>query len=133
MEPKTPPTVLQLRDALMYIQDRLDRASIPFLLLKDTAYDVKNFDELRGGEVTIGVRKYNLTDMTYPTLKMLIPEASFEDTCIRLEHHNAPIFIKLIKNNYKFFQNPDTVFFFIEQFHIPNPFNNYWSSRHIIR
>ena len=120
--------------ALHYLEDKFERAMIPFVLLKNTAKNaVQNMNFDQDDPVEVGVVRKDYTESGRSILKMLLPEAEFGEDDIKLEHEGAPVHIKIINRNYKVFSNPDTVFYGVTEFRVPNPFKDYWKMRHLVR
>jgi len=122
--------------ALYFIEDILQRSSISFILLGDTAKtivdSVDGFDSTVTGDITIGILKKDLTESGQSFLKMLIPGIEISDN-MELEHEGTKIKIKVINRNYKVFKAPDFKFYKVTEFNIPNPFRGYWKMRHLVR
>jgi hypothetical protein len=136
----------QLESALFNATDILQRCMLPFILLKDTAYDVHVGPEVMGisDGVYVGVQKAEMTPEAWSTLRTFAKnstlkflsmmddyketERGFEWKC-----NGVPIYVQIIKKNYTFFKRPDLKLFRLEEYRIPNPFDNYWKARFIIR
>ncbi len=149
--PVTPPTTSNINpdsynEALFFIQDLLDRSLIEFMVLKDLAKFMVN--ERHGWDqrpdkltsVDLGIKKNSLNEFGYSTLKTMfetyhdyITNLQWNNDFIRFNYKDVPVFIRIINRNYKFFQNPDSVFYRVETFKIPNPFDGYWLARFIIK
>ena len=110
----------------------------PFILLGDTARGVIEREKIEGKEIYTGVRKNDYTESVQSMLRTL---ASNVDVRLGIEDYQknedsftwkfkgVPIIVKLIKEKYGFFENPDHKWFFWDNFRIPNPFNEYWKVR----
>ena len=44
-----------------------------------------------------------------------------------------PIYIRLIKRHYAFFDKPDMGYYKVDEFMLPNPWSDYWKIRNLIR
>lgn len=121
--------------ALYYLEDVFSRAVCPFILLGQTAKNIKeNLDQDSHTTIEIGVKKNDLTQYAFSTLKTYFPsEAVYTDKKITFEWQGTPITIKIIHKKWKFLKNLDQVFYKLTYFRIPNPFNKYWKSRGLIR
>jgi len=123
-----------LHEALLHTQDILERASIPFMLLDETARCMLDEDpRLTMDEISIGVKTRYLTESCKSILKMWEPKAEFTKVYITFEHRGVPVVIWLIENDYQFFQNPDVRFYCATEFYIPNPFKEYWKNKDLIK
>lgn len=133
-------------EALFFIQDLLDRSLVEFFVLKDLARFMvsERYGWLQQPNhlvsVDLGVKKNSLNEFGQSTLKTLLEtyhdhltEVQWTPEFIRFKYKDVPVFIRVIKRNYKFFQNPDSVFYRVETFKIPNPFDHYWTARFIIK
>ena len=136
-EPKRPEPIQheQLRDALFFMQDLLERCMIPFMVLGTVGRQIaeQNDPILQANKIELGIKKNHYTDSCKSMLWSLFDqyhiEASDEVDDIALEYKGVPVFIKVIKGNYEFFRNPNTKFFFVENLDFPNPFDEYWKVR----
>ncbi len=131
-----------LNDALMTTQDLLDRCQIRFFALKETAKQIKhtstnNLAELNLKIIELGVEKKDLNEGVYPILKDMFDNLKinpqYSPTFIRFEFKGVPVFIKIIQRKYKYFQNPNPIFYRYATFNLPNPFDSYWYARNIIK
>ena len=93
--------------------------------------------ELSGDGLEVGIETKYLNKTVMTTLRDWRPQAEFTEggmTYIsEFEKCDVPIEIKFIKQNYKFFQHPDTVFYLAGNYKIPNPFEKYLKARWLIR
>lgn len=129
------PTHGELHDALMYIQDMLERASIPFMVLGNIAKqliftDLPSFD---ADKVHVGVMKNHYTQSGRSMLLSMIQKYEEVDNKVLLEYRGTPIQIDIIQSEYEFFKNPDCKFYMMSEFRTPNPFIAYWNLREIVK
>lgn len=131
----------KVNDTLLFIDDILQRSQIRFLLLKEVAKQVKDTSngitpELSLPIIEIGIQQKDLSPITYPTLKTLLKsahvEAKYDDASIQFEKYGVPVYIKIVRRKYAFFQNPNRVFYRVTEFDLPNPFDGYWKARFFI-
>lgn len=135
---KTKPTKFSYpstESALYYLEDVMDRAMIPFVLLGDVSRSVvKNLDTEVTQPIEIGIKKKHLTQYAMRTLPMFLPpDTVYGEDKITFTWDQTPVTVKIIKRDWKVLENPDQVFYKITQFNIPNPFNEYWKQRFLIR
>lgn len=125
----------QLRDALFHIHDIMDRAQVPYLVLGSTArHMVENEEPLTGDtEVNVGAEKRFLTKEAMDTLRSFIPSLDVQKLQMTYEHKGIPVIIEVIHGDYKVFKNPDTKFYYIENFRVPNPFYDYWKRKDFMK
>lgn len=132
----------KLNTVLLFTQDILDRCQITPMALKDTAKQMKDTERgltpsLNLRCIELGVQKRYLNSVTEPMLRGLLKmyniEHKWTDSGISFIKDEVPVFIKIIKLKYKFFQNPNKTFYRTVEFETANPFDNYWTARFIIR
>lgn len=125
----------QLRDALFFTQDLLERCLVPFLVLGTVGRQIAEQDDpiLQASRVELGVMKNHYTEGTKSMFLSLLEQQhiSFEneDEDVAFEYKGVPVFVKIIKGSYPFFKYPNTKFFFVENLALPNPFDAYWKIR----
>lgn len=126
---------IKVQDALFHIQEMLERSQIPFFALGSTAKHIYKLDPTLEGdeEVNIGVKKSELTKSQMSTLKSLIPTLDVSEFQLSYTHNDIPVIIDVIHTDYKVFKYPDTKWFALEFFQIPNPFSEYWQQREFIK
>ena len=83
---------LDLLQTLFYIEDVLDRAQVPFLVLKDTAKSVYEESDLKE-PIHIGIMRKHLMKANVSTLKSLLNGANFDDGKLTVIHNSIPIYI----------------------------------------
>jgi hypothetical protein len=121
----------ELTDALLFTQDILERAMIPFIVLGETASAILSADipTLYGQVIHLGVMERHLTLSTLQTVKDLLTnyhiEYYIDDNIISFGYKNVPIEIDIIHGDYAFLNNPDSRFFNLTEFRVPNPFDEY--------
>jgi len=121
----------KLHDALLHVQDALERSMIPFLVLGDTAKQIID-SELPVFDldfIHIGVLRRHLTYSCLSILKDLLYDPQTTDDRIDYIHNGVPVRIDVIGNYYSFFENPDSRFYTLSEFKIPNPFSEYWKKK----
>lgn len=123
----------QVSQALLDIQDTLERAMTPFVLLEGVAKQLYEEQPFELKEITIGIKEKDWTRYGSTTFKMLRPEAEFSNDSVYLSTSGVPVIIWIIHKNYKFFDHPDFKWFARTEFYIPNPFANYWKARFLIK
>lgn len=125
----------KLRDALFYMQDILERCQMPFIVLGRVGKQIAEGDnpELSATSVELGISRKDYTESGKSTFWSLMEQyhiqAEDEDDIIALEYNGVPVYIRLIKGHYPFFDNPNTKFYFVENIALPNPFSEYWAQR----
>ena len=131
MEVKPPLTHVQLHDALMYIQDALERAQVPFMLLGDLAQQIYEQDipVFHADKVEVGVELKHWTKSCQGIFNMIIREADLDGTKVMLSYKGVPIEIVIIGDTYPFFKYPDVRFYTLTELRLPNPFEAYWFNR----
>lgn len=102
-----------------------------YTLLGDAARAVKFEDYTPFEKIEVGVQTNRLT----PEVRQTLKEWKYETTAKGWEQNymNVPIVFKEIKRKYRFFQQPDTKFFDVDEYKLPNPFESYWKARFIVQ
>ncbi len=123
----------QLRLALFYVENALERVSTPFIVLGDVAYCLRNGVQLNAKKVVVGVKKLEFMEDRKDTFKQMLSRNVVEENDkISFEFEGVPIIIKLYKNDYGFLQYPDQVNVEYGTWRIPNNFDKYWKMRHLV-
>ena len=132
----------ELRDALVQIEDVMDRAllSLDMIMHKDTAKAMREEMELYGDGIDIMVEDRYVIDNTIGILESLrdsehlIPAGTeITKDGFEYEYRGVPIRVKFLHQRYPWFQQPDGVFYATGNYRVPNPFEKYWRARFIIR
>jgi len=124
----------QIEEALYYLEDILERAQIPFILLEGIArlvHDEAPYFSL--DQIDIGVEEKYLQETGQGFLHIVAPDLYIDNNVISFVKDGVPIVIWVIHKKWKFFQSPDTKFYGITSFKLPNPFNSYWRSRFLVK
>lgn len=127
------PAESEIRAAFRFVYDTLEALMLTnhYTLLGNAAKAVKDEDYTPFALLEVGIQTNRLTPEVRQSLKewkYKITDRGWEQT-----YMNVPIVFKEIKRNYHFFQNPDTKFFDVDEYKLPNPWDNYWKSRFIIQ
>ena len=120
--------------ALYNVEDWMDQLLTPYFLLGKTAEAVKYDKLLEGDGIDVGIRNKSFTQYVYDILKTnfnLLPE----DVNKGFEYKvgEVPVRVKVYTRNYHFFKYPDIKIYQYGRFQLPNPFENYWKSRFLVR
>jgi hypothetical protein len=132
-------TPQQLHNALFKALDVFERAMCPFVLLKDTAkkcrenHSAIDFDLVGLKQIDLGVQAKQLTPEVLSVFQTYCTDYRNDGTDISFMADGVPVVVRIIHRNYKVFEHPDTIFYKIEQFRIPNPFEKYWEMRAFVR
>ena len=124
---------MELRAAFRYVYDTLEGLVLVnhYTLLGDAARAVRLEDYRPIARLEVGLQTNRLT----PEVKSALKEWGYEKTdegWVQTKF-NVPIIFKEITRHYAFFQNPDTKFFDVDEFKVPNPFDTYWKSRFFVQ
>jgi len=142
----------ELKERLMFTQDLMDRLQgCPFFPLKDTCKGIRGgkeileqrgeiTEELNGDGIYIGIKKNEWTEQRLSMLKTLEPFLHYQviegDNGFVVKDKDdkkPPIIATVIKRNYKFFKNADITFWGVTEFLMPNPFDDYWKARYLVK
>lgn len=127
-----------VEEALYFIEDIMDRLQIPMFLHKDVARDVyEDKGRIDADEVHVMVRERSFTPFNLGMLRDWAKKSGFEvqehEVGYFIDHKEAPIYIHVVKKNWKYLKNPDIKFFRTTEYFVPNPFNEYWKMRGMIK
>jgi len=115
-------------EALLFAHDQLERAFINFVLLGETAKQVKSMDNpiLSLDFIHLGVLQKNLSLYGMSTIKTMLKKNNLNigEEEITFECDDVPIKLEILTDD-RFYTNPDTVFFYVVDLAIPNPFDKY--------
>lgn len=117
----------KLLETLFFMQDMMERSSMPFLLLDTTAKQAlaDPMGQLYLTKLTLGVRKLEAAH-GLRLLKQLIPTITQKgDQLFYLHTNGVPVYIYLLGED-PYYVDPNPVNFAIEVFQTPNPFIEYW-------
>lgn len=132
-------------DVMMAIKDIYDTSEstmIKYIMLGDVAKLIKDKSEA----VTLGTFKaiefgFPASNLT-PEIKSLFKTWGYKEVPGGYEYSftppikwdtHVPVHIKCWTRKYDFFQNPDIGFFGVDEFYIPNPFEDYWKMKGLIK
>jgi hypothetical protein len=121
--------------ALNFTEDILERSSLKFFLLNDTAKQVvDSFGNDILGDISIGILKKDYTESSSKMFKQLIPlDAEVSDKEVTFTYDGVKISIKIIHRKYNFFNHLNIVSNKFSDYLIPNPFKKYWKARNLIQ
>ena len=125
----------EIHEALLYIQDVLERSQINFVLLDEIAKKIyeEELPQLDVREIDIGILRREWHDVGRSLFKMIVPEAEWHTNTISLKKGRVPIVMWIIDNHLDVFKNPDSRWYTVTEFKLPNPFNVYWNKRNMIK
>ncbi len=126
--------------AVLDIYDMCERVQFNFILLGELAKAVweKTDRGFNADKLELAMFARQLT----PEIKSLFKTWNFEQTDYGYKYYftpptkwdiKIPVEIHVIKRDYKFLKNPDVGFFSVDEFRIPNPFENYWKARFLVQ
>jgi len=125
-----------MEKALDQLHDYFNRAMCNFLLLGETAHAAYYREGLEGTAIEIGVKPTSLSQYAFSTLKTLIDGFGTAvdpvvGTCNSTMFNLGTIPVKMfiLRRDSDVFHNPDTVFYDMNDYKIPNPFVKYYKNR----
>jgi hypothetical protein len=83
--------------------------------------------------IEVGMKETSFNTYMRDTMRTYYKDAVIEDDKITLTVDEVPVIIHRVKRDYAFMKNPDKKFFMAETFSLPNPFNEYWKVRGLIK
>ncbi len=123
----------ELRAAFRFVYDTIEGMVLQnhYTLLGDAAKAVRYEDYQPIPKLEVGLQTNRLT----PEARQSLIEWGYTKTDRGYEQmkFNVPIIFREVKRKYRFFQHPDTRFFDVDEYKIPNPFENYWKARFIVQ
>ena len=115
--------------AVHHVQDLLNRTLIPFVLLGELVERIVHNKSIAGiKEIEVGVFQKDLVRERISSLKTEIGDIT-TDYGFGYKFDRIPIQIKIISKDYKFFENPDIIFYKSGEYRIPNPIEDYLKVR----
>lgn len=127
----------QLRKALFAFQDLMERLTCPFFPLGKIAEQVHAEGKLAGDGIYVGIKITEFTDQRKSMFQTLLTQWNIElketEKGYEFELEGVPIYLTIIKRNYKFFNNPEIRFFGVTEFLLPNPLNSYLKAQYLIQ
>jgi hypothetical protein len=126
----------ELMDALLKLQENMERAATPFIVLGDIAISMQGYSDLplESEGIKVALKRKDMHEPYMSILKDVLPKtANWSDKKITYEHTNGvPITIKIIDKNYGCLRNPDKNFYMAYDFNLPNPMEEYVKIRGFI-
>jgi hypothetical protein len=124
----------ELNKALFDFEDLMERCQTPFFLIGDTGKGILDGFLLRGDKVEVAFKASQLTDMVISTIDTYKGvKLSRETGKWTYFVDEVPVEVTIITKKYKFFENPDSTFYFGENYWLPNPYTKYYKSRYLIK
>jgi hypothetical protein len=124
------PSELELRDALMWAEDVMARCQIPFIVLGSAAYQIYHDEPLHVPKITIGVMEQHAVPEQTSLLKTVDPSIEMNMDGWTIATGSAKVVVQIMKKKHPTLLNPDIHWYWVEPFHIPNPFDVYWKGEH---
>lgn len=125
----------QLEKALLELDDMMHRMAVSedYILLRQTAKDIKEGNLLSGERVDAGLEERYFTPEALSTIHTYYPGVEEQEHEFKIEFSGVPVYLKRIKKKYSFFKHLDRAIYGPEEYQLPNPFDKYWSSRYLIQ
>ena len=121
------PSEIELRDALMWAEDVMSRCQIPFIVLGSAAYQIMNDLPLDVPKITLGVLQAHAVPSQTSLLKSCDDSIEMNMDGWTITKGSAKVVVRVLTKKYKTLMNPDTHWYWVEPFKIPNPFMEYWT------
>ena len=126
------PNHYELTDALFYIEDILGRGLIDWVLVGDIADQLRKYNDpnLVADKIEIEILRHRFTRSGRNMISSWIPNSKDENLNeLNIDYKNVPIHIKIIDKDPGYLKNPNTVFFYVTEFKLPNPYEVYLDVR----
>jgi len=118
----------KLMDALLTLQEYMERAMMPFIVLGDVASQLRGYSDiqLEAGGIEVCIKPKDMHESYISILHTVLPQNTlWEDGKITYKHGEVPVTIKVVKKRYKCLEHPDSTFYMTSEFLLPNPFHAY--------
>jgi hypothetical protein len=123
---------IEIRDALRWIADILEGSQIQFVILGELVKQMVKEEPINVEKIEIGIKKNAWNETTRHLFNTFLPGECLKDTNLTADN-GVPIELKIITRNYEFLKNPDFVYFWVDQYMIPNPWEKYYKARYLIK
>lgn len=101
---------------------------IPFTVIGSTAMYMREGKPVENDRITFAVLPNRAEKGCIQMVKTIEPNAEWTQDGWRIIYHNQPITIKIMQKNFHTLTDPDTVWYGIDNWNIPNPWNDYWNA-----
>jgi len=132
-----------LDKALDYAGDIFGRAGVPICLAREMARQVRDGEKLHALPfVDLVVLDKHVRESGSKMLRTVIegpwrvPNMNYKVSKKMIEFFSedgVPIRAQIVKSNTKYFDNPDTAFYGVSEYRIPNQWDKYWKVRNRIK
>lgn len=106
----------------------LESASLPVIVIGDTAKRMYKHEKLNVDTVEFGIKHDSLSKYALSTLKMMGGENWSE-----FDHEGVKVKLNVIIDDKGFLERPDQASFWGGWYQIPNPFDEYWKARETVK
>lgn len=138
---------LLIDDALMNLQDYLERASLTYVVLGDVAKELhtKRDAYIETDKIDVSVMRRYYTESGSKMFDQIIMNSDYidkieylkaDDKVRRISYlykNEVPVIVRILDKDWSFLQTPDRVFYKLSEFPLPNPFEKYWVSRGLVK
>lgn len=114
-----------LESALIDVDDVLSRCSVPYIVIGETARQLKTNEKLHGEGIDIGVRRNEMRDEVKRTIKQFQPELDVDADYMVYHWMGTPVRITILDPEDRFFLNPDITWHDAWEYRTPNPWKEY--------
>lgn len=125
----------QIHDALMFSQEMYERATMEFILIGDVAKQIMDTEVPRfeADKLEFAILKRHFTESGRSILDMVMKDMhvpyTLTDESLDFTFKGVPVHVKIIDRYVGYLQNPNSRFYTVTEFKLPNPFNEYWEKR----
>lgn len=124
---------LNINAAMRYIYDQMERCLVyNYCILGEAGRDIFEGKQIEAPEIVVGIK---IADFT-PNVLSLFQEWGYtldEKGNYLTSFEGVPIKFQIIKRKYEFLKRPDTKFYDVDEYKIPNPFEKYWKARFLVQ
>jgi hypothetical protein len=107
----------------------LERAQLPFIVIGNIAYQMYHNLPLDDHRILIALKKEHCVPECTSILMSVTEGIEVTTDGWRVVVDGVPVILHIMTKKFDVFVDPDTVFYFVEQFQIPNPFMTYWNGK----
>ena len=120
--------VTKLDDVLYWLEDTMMHCQMNYILFGDTAYSIYNNTFPKYNYISIGILEPDFHTFGRSMLQSItgVEDLTIETNKVKFKHDGIPVHIRIVRKDYPFLNNPQTITYKFDSYRIPNPFEDYW-------
>jgi hypothetical protein len=115
----------------MKTYDVMGQCQIPFVVLGSAAYQIVHDEELHVPKIVVGVLEQHAMPECTSLLQSIDPTVEINMDGWTFTLGSAKCIVRVLTKKYHTLLDPDTHFYWVEPFRVPNPWNEYWNGDHL--